>query len=153
MATERQADPAGAHRSSARLVSEAELVAAGEALGAALAPGEVVWLQGEMGAGKTTMAQAIARGLGVAGSATSPTYNLVHRYPGRRGAVFHVDCYRLRTPAAAAELDWESLAHGDALLIEWPERAGPWAAGPTRRVRLAHAADPGRRLLAVETEP
>jgi tRNA threonylcarbamoyladenosine biosynthesis protein TsaE len=135
---------------SPRLVSEPELIEAGEALGAALAPGEVVWLQGEMGAGKTTMAQAIARGLGVVTGATSPTYNLVHRYQGRRGAVYHVDCCRLRAPSDAADLDWETLVRGDALLVEWPERAGPWAAPPTRRVRLAHAPDPARRALTVE---
>ena len=126
--------------------------AATEALGAALASGaragRVIHLRGDLGAGKTTLAQAIARGLGVAAPATSPTYALVHRYRGRRGPVFHVDCYRLRSPDEAADLDWEGLLRdGDALLIEWPERAGAWLPDPTNRFRLRHVADPERRGL------
>ena len=97
------------------------------------APGAWSTFEGELGAGKTTLIQAIARGLGVTGPATSPTYALVHRYQGRRGPVFHLDCYRLRTPDEAADLDWEGLlAEGDAILIEWPERAGAWLPAPTR---------------------
>jgi tRNA threonylcarbamoyladenosine biosynthesis protein TsaE len=133
-----------------RLVSEPELLESGRTLGATLAPGEVVWLEGELGAGKTTLVQAIARGLGVGEWPTSPSYALVHRYQGRRGPVYHVDCYRLKRADDARDLDWDGLASGDALLIEWPDRAGPWATPPTRRIRLAHAADPERRWLAIE---
>ena len=129
-------------------LTEAELVAAGESLGAALEPGSVVTLEGDLGAGKTTFARAISRGLGVREGATSPTYALVHRYSGLRGPVFHVDCYRLRTPDETQDLDWAGLIEeGDALLIEWPERAGLWLPQPTHRFRLGHAADPDRRQL------
>ena len=94
--------------------------------------------------------QAIARGLGVGVHATSPTYALVHRYQGCRGPVFHVDCYRLRAPDEAADLDWEGLLReGDALLIEWPERAGAWLPVPTGRFRLHHLADSERRGLEI----
>jgi tRNA threonylcarbamoyladenosine biosynthesis protein TsaE len=80
--------------------------------------------------------------------ATSPTYALIHRYRGRRGPVFPLDCYRLRRPEEAADLDWETLlAEGDAILIEWPEKAGPWLPPPSRRFRLHHLADPDRRGL------
>jgi len=104
--------------------------------------------EGDLGAGKTTFIKAIARGLGVETPATSPTYALVHRYAGRRGPVFHLDCYRLRDEEEAADLDWETLlAEGDAVLIEWPERAGVWVPEPTMRCRLAHLDDPGRRSL------
>lgn len=131
-----------------RPVSEAELRSLGEALGQSLPPGSVVRLEGDLGAGKTTLAQAIARGLGVEPGATSPTYALVHRYQGRRGPVFHLDCYRLRRPEEAADLDWESLLReGDAVLIEWPERAGPWIPPATHRFRLHHLPDPGLRGL------
>lgn len=123
------------------------MAAQGEALGQSLGAGEVVWLEGDLGAGKTTMAQALAKGLGVVESATSPTYNLVHRYQGRRGPVFHVDCFRLRGEDEAQVLDWATLVAGDALLIEWPERAGAWAPPPSRRIRLAHSGDPDRRWL------
>ena len=131
-----------------RTLTEAELAVEGERIGRALAPGAVVHLEGELGAGKTTMVRAIARGLGVAEAATSPTYALVHRYLGRRGPVFHLDCYRLRRPEESADLDWAGLAaDGDALLIEWPERAAGWAPAPTVRVRLTHVPDSSRRGL------
>ena len=86
-----------------------ELDAQGEALGRSLRPGELVTFEGELGAGKTTLIKAVARGLGVTGPATSPTYALVHRYHGARGPVFHLDCYRLRSPDEAGDLDWEGL--------------------------------------------
>jgi tRNA threonylcarbamoyladenosine biosynthesis protein TsaE len=125
-----------------------ELTAEGETLGRSLPPGTLLAFDGELGAGKTTFIQAIARGLGVAGPATSPTYALVHRYRGRRGPVFHLDCYRLRSPDEAADLDWEGLlAEGDAILVEWPERAGAWLPRPARRFRLHHVADHERRGL------
>jgi tRNA threonylcarbamoyladenosine biosynthesis protein TsaE len=129
-------------------LTQDELEAEGEALGRQLQPGELVAFEGDLGAGKTTLIKAVARGLGVKGSATSPTYALVHRYPGARGPVFHLDCFRLRSPEEAADLDWEGLlAEGDAILIEWPERAGPWLPPPSRRFRLSHMADPTRRTL------
>lgn len=131
-----------------RLLDEAGLVAEGEALGRRLPPGAVILLEGDLGAGKTTFARALARGLGVDEAATSPTYALVHRYRGRRGPVFHLDCYRLRSPDEAADLDWQGLvAEGDALIIEWPERAGAWVPPATHRFRLSHVPDPARRGL------
>ena len=127
-----------------------ELDARGEELGRALRAGELLTFEGELGAGKTTFIKAVARGLGVSGPATSPTYALVHRYDGRRGPVFHLDCFRLRSPDEAADLDWEGLiSEGDAILVEWPERAAGWIPTPSRRFRLLHLADPARRGLEV----
>jgi tRNA threonylcarbamoyladenosine biosynthesis protein TsaE len=129
-------------------LTQDELDARGEALGRSLSPGELVTFEGELGAGKTTFIKAVARGLGVIAPATSPTYALVHRYQGTRGPVFHLDCFRLRSPDEAADLDWEGLiSEGDAILIEWPERAGAWIPAPTRRFKLHHLADPVRRGL------
>jgi tRNA threonylcarbamoyladenosine biosynthesis protein TsaE len=131
-----------------RTLSQAQLEAEGEALGRQLQPGELVTFEGDLGAGKTTLIQAVARGLGVSSPATSPTYALVHRYRGARGPVFHLDCFRLRTPEEAADLDWEGLlTEGDVLLVEWPERAGEWLPRPTRRFRLYHVAEPQLRGL------
>jgi tRNA threonylcarbamoyladenosine biosynthesis protein TsaE len=133
-----------------RSLTETDLEAEGEALGRALSPGTVLTFEGELGAGKTTFIKAIARGLGVTAPATSPTYALVHRYHGRRGPVFHLDCFRLRAGDEAADLDWEGLmAEGDAILIEWPERAGPWLPLPARRFRMHHLPDPTRRGIEV----
>jgi tRNA threonylcarbamoyladenosine biosynthesis protein TsaE len=129
-------------------LTQGELEAAGEALGRSLVPGSVVTFEGELGAGKTTFIQAVVRGLGVEQPATSPTYSLVHRYQGSRGPVFHLDCFRLRSPDEAADLDWEGLmAEGDAILIEWPERAAGWIPAAAHRFRLSHLPDAGRRRL------
>lgn len=129
-------------------LTEAQLRAEGERIGRTLPSGSVLLLEGDLGAGKTTFIAAVARGLGVPAGATSPTYALVHRYEGRRGPVFHLDCYRLRSPDEAADLDWESLMReGDALLIEWPDRADGWLPAGGRRFRLRHLPDPALRGL------
>lgn len=131
-----------------RLVSEAELVAEGERLGASLAPGAVVHLAGDLGSGKTTLVRALARGLGVNEATSSPTYALVHRYAGSRGPVYHLDCYRLASEDEAGDVDWQGMAaDADAVLIEWPERAGAWTLPPSLTIRLGHAADPALRTL------
>ena len=133
-------------------LTEAELRAKGESIGRALPQGSVVLFEGDLGAGKTTLVQAVARGLGVTEHATSPTYALVHRYQGRRGPVFHLDCYRLRSSEEATDLDWESLLRdGDAVLIEWPEKAGEWVPRPVMRFRLTHLPDENRRGLEIES--
>ena len=123
-------------------LSESQLRERGDQFGRSLPPKSIVLLEGELGAGKTTLIQAIARGLGVEVNATSPTYALVHRYEGRRGPVYHLDCYRLRHPDEAADLDWETLIReGDAVLIEWPEKAGSYVPAATMRLRLSHIPD------------
>lgn len=129
------------------LLTEAALSALAAELGAKLAPGEVVWLSGELGAGKTTFVKGLVRGLGVTETATSPSYALVHHYDGARGPVYHVDCYRLRQPDDARDLDWETLLRGDVVLIEWPDRAGDWAPRPSRRVTFSHTANPDVRRV------
>lgn len=121
----------------ARLLTRDELEREGETLGRRLSSGSVIFLEGELGAGKTTLARAIARGLGVREQASSPTYALVHHHETPDGSVYHVDCYRLRSPEDAADLDWATLESSRALLLEWPERAGAWAPQPTHRIRLA----------------
>jgi tRNA threonylcarbamoyladenosine biosynthesis protein TsaE len=133
-----------------RALTEPELVEEGRILGASLAPGALVALEGDLGSGKTTFARAIVRGLGVDEVATSPTFALVHRYAGRRGPVFHLDCYRLRHPEEARDLDWETLlSEGDVVIVEWPERSGAWMPEPTHRFRLHHLPDESRRGLEV----
>lgn len=143
--------PRAADAPAMRELTEPELLAEGERLGQSLPPRSVLLFEGDLGAGKTTLIKAVARGLGVTTPATSPTYALVHHYQGRRGPVYHLDCYRLRSEDEAADLDWETLSRdADALLIEWPERAGAWVPTATRRVTLSHVSDPSRRGFAVE---
>ncbi len=121
----------------------------GEALGRELAAPAVIGLSGELGSGKTTLVQAICRGLGARVLATSPTYALVHHYETPQGrSVYHVDCYRLKSPGEARDLGFEDMTREQAIvLVEWPERAGPWLPPLDRHLRLAHDADPAVRLL------
>ena len=126
-----------------------ELSRFGEELGRGLAGPAVIGLSGELGTGKTTLVQAICRGLGARVLATSPTYALVHHYAGASGApLYHVDCYRLKSPEEACDLGFDDMVRERAIvLIEWPERAGPWAPPLTRHLRLAYGDDPDIREL------
>lgn len=111
----------------------------GEELGRALVAPSVIGLSGELGTGKTTLVQAICRGLGAQALATSPTYALVHHYAAGDRPVYHVDCYRLRAPDEARDLGFDDMLRERAIvLIEWPERAGPWAPPLDRHFRLSY---------------
>lgn len=125
-----------------------ELSRFGESVGARLTAPAVIGLSGELGTGKTTLVQAICRGLGARVLATSPTYALVHQYEARGRPIYHVDCYRLKSPDEAQDLGFDDMVfEGAIVLIEWPERAGPWAPPLDRHFRLAYAADPDARVL------
>lgn len=131
-------------------LSLAEMTAWGEALGRSLAPPAVVALTGDLGAGKTTLVQAICRGYGVRQPVTSPTFALVHEYAGERSRVYHLDLYRLRDERELVQLGWDELLDAPALiLIEWPERAGDTLPPGHLTLSLAHAAEgaEGRTLL------
>jgi len=116
-------------------------------LWAELAAGSVVWLTGDLGAGKTAFAQALARAAG-AEPARSPTFALVNEYLSPEGLIVHADCYRLREPAEAIDLDFPGLlAEARLLLIEWPERAGDFAPVPDAHLDFRHTSDPDLREL------
>jgi len=126
--------------------------AATDQLGAALAATRptpaVVHLHGDLGAGKSTLARALLRALGVQGAIRSPTYTLVERYPLPAGEAWHLDLYRI---GDAGELDFLGLdeAEADLWLVEWPERGG--AALPPLDLRVAldmHGAGRRARLHA-----
>lgn len=112
-----------------------------------LPPGGVLWLSGDLGAGKTTFVQALARAAGAEG-ARSPSFALVHEYASPEGPLVHVDCYRLRRPEEALDLDLPALAaRARLLMIEWPERAGAFAPAPDLHLGLGHAVNPDRRTM------
>jgi tRNA threonylcarbamoyladenosine biosynthesis protein TsaE len=106
-----------------RSSSEAETRALAAALARGLAPGEVVLLSGDLGAGKTAFVRGLAEGLGLDPDVvTSPTFTLVHEYRGGRLPLIHVDLYRLDTAdLAGIGLD-DDLAAAGVMAIEWPER-------------------------------
>lgn len=133
-------------------LNEAALVAWGEAVGrrAVAAPGGdapsgalplVLALRGELGAGKSVLARAVARGAGVTSPMPSPTFNLVFQYRAGSVDVYHVDLYRLEDPADVWELGWRELGEGSqVVLIEWPERAESLLPVPRWDVRIAPSA-------------
>jgi tRNA threonylcarbamoyladenosine biosynthesis protein TsaE len=92
-------------------------------LGSFLGPGDLVCLQGELGAGKTTLVQGMAQGWGSLDPVSSPTFVLVNEYRRSDGCrLFHMDAYRLASGAEAAELDIDWMLAEGALVVEWPER-------------------------------
>lgn len=112
--------------------------ALGAALAHALPPGAALFLEGELGAGKTTLTGGLVAALGFGGPVTSPTYALLHPYPTPAGRVLHVDAYRVRDVAELYEMDLEDLIAGSVLsVIEWGE--GLYADYPDAPIlRLEH---------------
>ena len=126
-----------------------ELVRWGQSFGSAATPPLVVALAGDLGAGKTTLAQAICAGYGVTAPVTSPTFAIVHRYEAPRSPVYHLDLYRLDKPSELVNIGWDDIVMSHALVIvEWPERAGGLIPADHVPIDLAHAPDdPERRIL------
>ncbi len=100
-------------------------LALGAALSKALEPGLVVYLRGDLGAGKTTFARGVLRGLGYAGPVRSPTYTLVEVYAVSRLDLHHFDFYRFHDPREWIDAGFRESFNGRTVsLIEWPEKAG-----------------------------
>jgi tRNA threonylcarbamoyladenosine biosynthesis protein TsaE len=119
----------------------------GMRLGGALQTGDVICLQGDLGAGKTTFVQGIARGWGSLDPVSSPTFIIVNVY--RRGdgsRLFHMDAYRLDSTPEAEELDLDAMLAQGPLLIEWPERMGGLVPGERLWVHLEHIAQEEREM-------
>jgi tRNA threonylcarbamoyladenosine biosynthesis protein TsaE len=97
----------------------------GMRIGAEIKAGDIICLQGDLGAGKTTFTQGLAQGWGSQDSVSSPTFIIVNMYRRANGAkLFHLDAYRLDSVPEAEELDLDSMLAEGALIIEWPERIG-----------------------------
>jgi tRNA threonylcarbamoyl adenosine modification protein YjeE len=97
--------------------------ALGAGIAAGLKSGDAVALWGDLGAGKTTLARAVLRALGVAEDVPSPTFTLVQSYETLRFAVSHFDLYRLKQARELEQLGFEDALEHGAVLVEWPERA------------------------------
>jgi len=119
----------------------------GMRVGGALQTGDVLCLQGDLGAGKTTFVQGLAQGWGSVDSVSSPTFILVNVYRrADQSQLFHMDAYRVDSTPEAEELDLDSMLAEGALVIEWPERMAGLI--PTERlwVKFEHVDDEEREM-------
>jgi len=119
----------------------------GMRLGGVLEPGDLVCLQGELGAGKTTLVQGMAQGWGSLDAVSSPTFVLVNEYRRSDGhRLFHMDAYRLESGAEAAELDIDWMLAEGALVIEWPERVQDILPDEALKIYLDAVAEEQRQM-------
>lgn len=128
------------------LPDEAATLALGGRLAKALAPGISIWLQGDLGAGKTTLTRGVLRELGFHGRVKSPTYTLVEVYELSRFNLYHFDLYRFVDPD-----EWEDAGFREyfnpasVCLVEWPDKAADRLPAPDLRVRF-EIPDAGRSV-------
>lgn len=134
--------------------------AIGAEIGRLLSPGDVVFLHGDLGAGKTTLTQGIAQGLGVRELVQSPTFTLVAEHQGRNGIgepidLYHLDLYRLSGEEDLDSFGWEHFLAptGGVSVVEWPERAGSWLPDEYLLVRLEAVGADRRRVVIDATPP
>ena len=136
--------------------SPEETLALGEQWGQAARPGWIVGLSGELGAGKTQLVKGIARGLGLTCRVLSPTFALVHEYPGGRLPLAHLDLYRLETPEqiVGAGLHQYFLGSSGVTVVEWIERWPDWfkqmvepGRSRARSVRLLSLGESERQII------
>lgn len=127
--------------------SEAETRKLAAGVAGLLKPGDVVFLTGQLGAGKTFFIREAAEALGVTEPVTSPSFTMGQSYRGRI-AVHHLDLYRLAEFDAENAIDFEPFFEPDAItFIEWPEVAAPFFAEPVLTISLKHLAPERRRII------
>ncbi|MFP5526937.1 tRNA (adenosine(37)-N6)-threonylcarbamoyltransferase complex ATPase subunit type 1 TsaE [Peptococcus simiae] len=123
---------------------------AGQALAAVLRAGDLILLQGDLGAGKTTWTQGLAEGLGVLEPVTSPTFVIISEYDSGRLPLYHIDAYRLETPMEAELLGIPELIEGEGVtVIEWPERLEGYLPQDALVISLTYEGE-ARTLSAVD---
>ena len=135
------------------IVALDEVANVGAAIARAARPGDAIGLVGDLGAGKTTLARAILKAMGLAGEAPSPSFAIVQPYgvPEVAMPVLHVDLYRIGNPCEIAELGLEEFRADHLLLVEWPDRLGTrW---PDMLWLRIGSAGEGARVLTAEVPP
>ena len=127
----------------------------GEVIARSVRPGDLLLLHGDLGAGKTTLAQGIAHGLGIEQTVTSPTFTIVSEYPVEPGhagidRLFHLDLYRLTDPHELESFGFDEYVRPDRAvsLIEWPERAAGFIP-PEAIVIEIESPEPETRLVRI----
>lgn len=134
--------------------SEEETMRLGKSLGARLRAGDVVLLEGEMGAGKSVFSRGVARGMGVEGPVPSPTFTIVNVHEGTRGRLYHFDLYRLEGADALYEMGLDEMIGTDGVaLVEWPSQAAEAMPERCLRATITYDGDaPERRRIALSPE-
>jgi tRNA threonylcarbamoyladenosine biosynthesis protein TsaE len=129
------------------LPDEAATRAAGAALAPSLRPGDVILIEGALGAGKTTLVRGLLEALGHHGEVPSPSFAIVQPYDDLALPLWHVDLYRIDNPSELEELGLETVLGDGVLVVEWPERAGAGAWPPQALTLSLAARDDGSRVL------
>ena len=129
---------------------EQETEALGERLAGRLEPGAVVAFTGDLGAGKTAFTRGLARGLGISGRVTSPTFTVVNEYEGGRLPLFHFDMYRLGSSGELFDIGWEDyLARGGVCAVEWSENVSDALEEGTIFGEIRRGASERQRIVTV----
>ncbi|WP_165916805.1 tRNA (adenosine(37)-N6)-threonylcarbamoyltransferase complex ATPase subunit type 1 TsaE [Crenobacter luteus] len=137
---------------SGHLADETATLALGAALARAVAAGTVIYLEGELGAGKTTLTRGLLRALGHAGRVKSPTYTLVESYPLPGLTAHHFDLYRMADPEEWEDAGFRELFDETSVcLVEWPEKAAGLVPPPDLTLSLAIDGDGRRYRLHAHT--
>jgi tRNA threonylcarbamoyladenosine biosynthesis protein TsaE len=133
--------------------SEVETWEVAKRFAATLRPGDVVCLEGDLGAGKTTFTQGLCAALGARRAVTSPTFCIVSEHPAERFLVVHMDLYRLHDEDDVLQVGWEDyLAQGAVLVVEWPDRAGSLVPADAKRIRFSYAPDGVVRMIDISID-
>jgi tRNA threonylcarbamoyladenosine biosynthesis protein TsaE len=120
-----------------KLPSPESTLRLGEALAAGVAPGRVLFISGDLGAGKTTLVRGLLRGLGYSGRAKSPTYALVEPYTLSSLDLYHFDFFRFKDRSEWLNSGFrEHFNPGSVCVVEWPEKAGDLLSPPDLHIRL-----------------
>ena len=133
--------------------SAAETRALGEKIAARLRPGDVLLLEGDLGAGKSELTRGIARGLGVTETVTSPSFTILNVYESGRCPLYHFDWYRLESADELYEMGLDEYLGGDGIaVVEWPGRCPEAVPENALRIRLEQAGENERKIEIGDTD-
>lgn len=133
------------------LENEQETEALGRQLAVAVKPGQVIALTGDLGAGKTTLARAIARAIGICGPVTSPTFTILQEYDEGRLPLYHFDVYRIDDPSEMDELGYDEYFYGEGVcIIEWADKIDELLPPSTIRIHISYGAEEDQRICVID---